>query len=60
LAYTTTFFGYWQARGVVIGQIVIGIGLLMMIPYQRSFPPPPEPEEDNGAAEKPKFEISTD
>lgn len=60
LAYTTTFFGYVQARGVVIGQIVIGAGLLLMIPYQRSFPPPPEPEEDQSPAEKPKIEITTD
>jgi hypothetical protein len=60
LAYTTTFFGYWQARGVVIGQIVIGIGLVLMIPFQRGFPPPPEPEEDEEAEEKPKIEITID
>jgi hypothetical protein len=58
LAYTTTFFGYWQARGVVIGQIVIGIGLILMIPFQRTFPPPPEPEGEEEA--KPKVEITTD
>lgn len=60
LAYTTTFFGYWQARGVVIGQVVIGIGLILMIPFQRSFPPPPEPDEDEEVVEKPKIEISFD
>lgn len=60
LAYTTTFFGYWQARGVVIGQVVIGIGLILMIPFQRSFPPPPEDDEEADAEEKPKVEISTD
>lgn len=60
LAYTTTFFGYWQARGVVIGQIVIGIGLILMIPFQGRFPPPPEPEENEETAEKPKIEITTD
>lgn len=27
------FFGYWQARGVLIGQAVIVVGFLMMIPY---------------------------
>ncbi len=27
------FFGYWQARGVLIGQVVIFIGLAMMVPY---------------------------
>ncbi|MBW8012747.1 MAG: hypothetical protein FVQ83_16135 [Chloroflexi bacterium] len=29
------FFGYWQARGVLLGEIVIAIGFLMMIPYSR-------------------------
>lgn len=29
------FFGYWQARGVVMGEIVITTGFLMMIPYAR-------------------------
>lgn len=60
LATTTTFFGYWQARGVLIGQIVIGIGLLLMVPFQRKFPPPPEPETDEQSEEKPKVEITTD
>lgn len=27
------FFGYWQARGVLIGQVVIFIGLAMMVPF---------------------------
>lgn len=27
------YFGPWQAIGVVIGQVVIAIGFLMMIPY---------------------------
>ena len=31
------FFGPWQAGGVVIGQAVIAIGLLMLIPYQYYF-----------------------
>jgi hypothetical protein len=29
-------FGPWQEVGVLIGEVVIGIGLLLMIPYQRS------------------------
>ncbi|MEN8242025.1 MAG: hypothetical protein ABFS17_08905 [Chloroflexota bacterium] len=58
LAYTTTFFGYWQARGVLIGQLVIGIGLLLMIPFKGSFPPPPEIEEE--IPELPKIEIAAD
>lgn len=29
------FFGVWQARGVEIGQTLIAIGFLLMIPYRR-------------------------
>jgi len=29
------FFGTWQLAGVLLGELVIGIGLLMMIPWQR-------------------------
>ncbi len=29
------FFGYWQARGVLIGEIVIVIGFALMIPFVR-------------------------
>lgn len=29
------FFGLWQARGVEIGEIIIAIGLLMLIPFKR-------------------------
>ena len=28
----TPFFGFWQARGVFIGQIIMGVGLIMMLP----------------------------
>ncbi len=35
LTTSTTFFGFWQARGVLIGQVVIVIGFLMMIPYRK-------------------------
>ncbi len=27
------FFGPWQARGVEVGQLLIGIGFLMLLPY---------------------------
>lgn len=27
------FFGYWQARGVLIGEIVILAGIMLVIPY---------------------------
>ncbi len=30
------YFGPWQATGVLIGQVVIAIGFLMMIPYGKS------------------------
>lgn len=29
----TPFFGPWQAGGVLIGQLVIAVGFLMLIPY---------------------------
>lgn len=29
------FFGYWQARGVLIGEILIVIGFVMAIPFVR-------------------------
>ena len=32
------YFGPWQAGGVLIGQIVIAIGFLMLIPYHIHFP----------------------
>ncbi len=28
------YFGPWQSSGVLIGQVVIAVGLLMMIPYK--------------------------
>jgi hypothetical protein len=33
-----SFFGHWQARGVILGELVIIIGLLMMIPYPSPSP----------------------
>lgn len=29
----TPFFGFWQARGVLIGQMFIIVGLLLMLPF---------------------------
>lgn len=37
-----TFFGHWQARGVMAGEILMFIGFFMMIPLKTDFPPPPE------------------
>ena len=44
IATTTIFFGYWQARGVLAGEIVMAIGFLMMIPFRKPQPPPAEGE----------------
>lgn len=41
LAVSFTFFGFWQARGVMIGEAVMFIGFFMMIPFQKEFPPDP-------------------
>lgn len=41
----TPYFGFWQARGVLLGEIVIIIGLLMMIPYRKPQPPPDEGDD---------------
>ncbi len=30
------FFGKWQALGVIIGQVVIAIGFLLLIPWKRT------------------------
>jgi len=35
------YFGPWQAGGVLIGQVVIAIGFLMIIPYHYHFTYPP-------------------
>jgi len=34
------YFGPWQSAGVLIGQVVIAIGFLMMIPYHSYFRKP--------------------
>ncbi|MBI9044480.1 MAG: hypothetical protein JEZ06_08345 [Anaerolineaceae bacterium] len=31
------FFGGWQAIGVVVGEVIIAIGFLLLIPYSRIF-----------------------
>lgn len=31
---TTTFFGYWQSRGVLIGEIIMIVSFLMMFPWK--------------------------
>ncbi|MBN2044788.1 MAG: hypothetical protein JW757_07200 [Anaerolineales bacterium] len=51
------YFGFWQARGVIIGEVVIFIGFLMMIPYKRDFPPAPS-ESDLRAEDQANISIS--
>jgi len=36
------FFGPWQATGVQVGQAVIAVGFLLMIPFRRHTPQPKE------------------
>jgi hypothetical protein len=36
------YFGPWQAGGVLIGQFVIAIGFLMLIPYHLHFEEAPK------------------
>jgi hypothetical protein len=60
LSTTQTYFGFWQARGVLIGEAVIFIGFLMMIPYKRDFPPPPSEVEPEGVQKKPGILIEED
>lgn len=40
------YFGYWQARGVMIGEGFIAIGFLLLIPYERLAPPPQAVDEN--------------
>jgi hypothetical protein len=42
------FFGPWQARGVVLGQTIIAIGFLLLIPYTD------QPSQEVKAPAKPK------
>lgn len=35
------YFGEWQARGVEVGQLLIAIGFILMLPFGRNKPTPP-------------------
>jgi hypothetical protein len=39
------FFGFWQARGVIAGQVLMIIGFLMMVPYRIQ-------DQENGGTEE--------
>jgi hypothetical protein len=66
LSVSFTFFGFWQARGVMIGEAVMFIGFVMMIPFHKEFPPEPgehSEEETNqaiqsAAEEQPEKKVS--
>jgi hypothetical protein len=58
LSTSYTFFGPWQAAGVMIGEGIMFVGFLMMIPWQKEFPP--EETEDSEEKEKPKPAIVVD
>ncbi len=45
------FFGPWQARGVILGEAVIAVGFLLLIPFSQ-----PEPR-DEPPPDKPKITI---
>ena len=45
------FFGPLQALGVQIGELVIGFGTLLMIPFFRLFPQKPKPKEKSKPSE---------
>jgi hypothetical protein len=47
-----SFFGPWQARGVVIGELVIAVGFFMLIPLF-FHPPALEPPQDGKNQDKP-------
>jgi len=57
------FFGEWQARGVEIGQAIIAVGFLLMIPYTQSkaphTQPPQNPPAEPTTAESPTAEPPT-
>jgi len=40
--YFQPFFGFWQARGVIAGQVLIIIGFLMMVPFKIPDELPPD------------------
>ncbi len=46
------YFGPWQARGVVLGEAVVAIGFLLLIPFSKS-----QEEEDEQGGKKTKIEV---
>lgn len=46
------YFGAWQARGVEIGEVIIAIGFLMMIPFNQKNDRKPDNNENESSREK--------
>lgn len=40
------YFGMWQARGVLLGELIIGIGFALLIPYRFVLPPAASEQTD--------------
>ena len=60
LATSYIFFGFWQARGVLLGELLIFIGFFMMIPFRKEFPlgEPEDAETEADAEAESSVEIS--
>lgn len=54
------YFGPWQARGVLFGEIIIILGFLLQIPYRRHLPAPEQTLEQPGLEEQDILTISVD
>jgi hypothetical protein len=50
------YFGAWQARGVEIGEVIIAIGFLLMIPFRLS--PGKDPEYKGNESSNDKIMVS--
>ncbi len=46
------YFGPWQARGVMLGEVVVAVGFLLLIPFSR-----PAGDEAEEKGEKAKIEV---
>ncbi|MCE5206979.1 MAG: hypothetical protein LLG42_01560 [Chloroflexi bacterium] len=46
------YFGIWQARGVLVGEMIIGFGFLLLIPYRYIFPSKPTASEKTESSSK--------
>ena len=54
------YFGPWQARGVLFGEIVIILGFLLQVPYRRYMPVKDQPGEQAVLKEQDSITIHVD